>query len=109
MYLAHLGLHNFRNYARLDLATGPGVFLVQGANAQGKTNLLEAIYLLATTRPARGGDADLVRRHAAEEGLNAARVAGHAERRAGPVSVEVVIAGREPGTGPAGAVEHASK
>src|SRR5436309_3125427 len=109
MYLAHLGLHNFRNYARLDLATGPGVFLVQGANAQGKTNLLEAIYLLATTRAARGSDAELIRWRAGAEGLNAARVLGQAERRNGPVTVDIVIAGRDEGTGPGGSVEHATK
>ena len=54
MYLAHLALNNFRNYRRLELAPTPGVALIAGANAQGKTNLLESIYLLATTRAARG-------------------------------------------------------
>src|SRR5579884_614761 len=110
MYLAHLSLQNFRNYGQLELEGERGLTLVQGANAQGKTNLLEAIYLLATTRPARGAsEADLIRWHAAEEGLNAARVTGQAERRAGPVSVEVIVVGRDEGRGPAGVVEHGSK
>ncbi|MHB8575460.1 MAG: DNA replication/repair protein RecF [Dehalococcoidia bacterium] len=110
MYLARLALNNFRNYRRLDLAPVRGVTLITGANAQGKTNLLEAVYLLATTRPARGGsEAELIRWNAAAEGLNAARVIGEAERKHGPVAVEVVVAGKEPGAGPAGAVEHASK
>src|SRR5579875_992009 len=48
MYLSHLSLSNFRNYAQLDLALGPGLFLFYGDNAQGKTNLLEAVSMLAT-------------------------------------------------------------
>lgn len=50
MYLDHLSLTNFRSYRRLELALAPGPTLLYGANAQGKTNLLEAIYYLATTR-----------------------------------------------------------
>jgi DNA replication and repair protein RecF len=108
MQLAHLTLNNFRNYRRLDLTPLPGLTLIAGANAQGKTNLLEAIYLLATTRPARGsGDAELIRWGAAAEGLNAARVSGKAERRHGPIGVEVVIVGRD--TGANGGSGHASK
>lgn len=48
MYLTHLSLTNFRNFARLDLDVPKGVLLLVGANAQGKTSLLEAIYFLAT-------------------------------------------------------------
>lgn len=107
MQLVQLTLNNFRNYRRLELAPLPGLTLIAGANAQGKTNLLEAIYLLATTRPARGGEAELIRWGAAAEGLNAARVAGRAERRYGPVAVEVVVVGRDAGT--TGATGHASK
>jgi DNA replication and repair protein RecF len=50
MYLRHLSLTNFRNYSRLELALPARVILLHGANAQGKTNLLEAIYYLATSR-----------------------------------------------------------
>lgn len=50
MYIAHLSLTNFRNFGRLELDLPRGVTLLHGANAQGKTNLLEAIYYLATTR-----------------------------------------------------------
>lgn len=48
MYLTHLSLTNFRNFARLDLDVPQGVVLLVGSNAQGKTSLLEAIYFLAT-------------------------------------------------------------
>ena len=62
MHLAHLRLRDFRNYARLDVDFAPGFHLLLGDNAQGKTNILEAIYLMATLRSFRGvGGAQLVR------------------------------------------------
>lgn len=62
MHVARLRLRDFRNYARLDADFAPGFHLLVGANAQGKTNLLEALYLLATLRSFRGvGGAQLVR------------------------------------------------
>lgn len=62
VHLAHLRLRNFRNYRRLDVEFDPGFHLLLGGNAQGKTNLLEAIYLMATLRSFRGvGSAQLVR------------------------------------------------
>jgi len=62
MRLARLRLRDFRNYARLDAEFGPGFHLFLGDNAQGKTNILEAVYLLATLRSFRGvGGAQMVR------------------------------------------------
>lgn len=62
MHLAHLRLRDFRNYARLDVDFAPGFHLLLGDNAQGKTNILEAIYLMATLRSFRGvGSAQMVR------------------------------------------------
>lgn len=61
MYIRHLSLTNFRNYTRLELALPAQVVLLHGANAQGKTNLLEAIYYLATSRsPQTAADRDLI-------------------------------------------------
>ncbi len=50
MHLSQLSLTNYRNYSRLvlDLSSGPTILC--GDNAHGKTNLLEAIYFLSTTR-----------------------------------------------------------
>ncbi len=48
MYLKHLSLTNFRNFARLDLDLPRRVILLVGSNAQGKTSVLEAIYFLAS-------------------------------------------------------------
>ena len=53
MHLAHLRLRDFRNYARLDADFAPGFHLLLGGNAQGKTNILEAIYLMAPPRNER--------------------------------------------------------
>jgi DNA replication and repair protein RecF len=62
MHLAHLRLREFRNYGRLDADFLPGFHVLLGDNAQGKTNILEAIYLLATLRSFRGvGGAQMVR------------------------------------------------
>jgi len=62
VHLAHLRLRDFRNYARLDADFAAGFHLLLGDNAQGKTNILEAIYLVATLRSFRGvGSAQMVR------------------------------------------------
>jgi DNA replication and repair protein RecF len=62
MHLAHLRLRDFRNYTRLDVDFAAGFHLLLGDNAQGKTNILEAIYLIATLRSFRGvGGAQMVR------------------------------------------------
>ncbi len=67
MHVSHLSLTNFRNYTRLELDLMPGVTLFHGDNAQGKTNLLEALYYLATTRsPHTTQDPQLVNWEAAE-------------------------------------------
>jgi DNA replication and repair protein RecF len=79
VHLAHLRLRDFRNYARLDADFPPGFHLLLGNNAQGKTNVLEAIYLLATLRSFRGaGGAQLVR-HQRSGYFVGARVVGAGE------------------------------
>ena len=47
MYLKHLSLTNFRNFARLDIDIPRRVVVLVGSNAQGKTSLLEAVYFMA--------------------------------------------------------------
>ena len=62
MVLQELVLEDFRNYAHLDLNPSPGTTVFFGHNAQGKTNLLESIYLLARGSSHRAGaDAEMVR------------------------------------------------
>lgn len=53
--LTSVSLYAFRNYIKEAVPLAPGVNLFLGANAQGKTNLLEAIYLAATSRSPRSG------------------------------------------------------
>jgi DNA replication and repair protein RecF len=61
VHLARLRLRDFRNYGRLDAVFQPGLHLFLGNNGQGKTNLLEAIYILATLRSFRGaGGAQMI-------------------------------------------------
>lgn len=61
MYLSRLKLAHFRNYTNLNLSFSPGLNVVYGNNAQGKTNLLEAIYFLATGRSHRTSrDSELI-------------------------------------------------
>lgn len=53
MILKTLHLHNFRNFQNETVSFGPELNIIFGNNAQGKTNLLEAIYLLSTGRSFR--------------------------------------------------------
>jgi DNA replication and repair protein RecF len=53
MQISLLELTNFRNFKKLSLSLAPGVNLLLGPNAQGKTNILEAVHLLSTTRSFR--------------------------------------------------------
>lgn len=62
MYLEELSINNFRNYSEAKLTFSPATNILIGKNAQGKTNLLEAIYVLAMTRSHRtNNDHELLR------------------------------------------------
>lgn len=56
MILKRIVLRNFRSYENLELEPSPGINLVVGDNAVGKTNLVEAINYLSLTRSWRSGD-----------------------------------------------------
>ena len=61
MILTELRLHNFRNYQNLTVHFAPGINVLIGRNAQGKTNMLEAIYALSLTRSHRtSNDRELI-------------------------------------------------
>src|SRR4051812_27812764 len=95
MFCTHLRLDDFRNYARLDCDLPAGISVIQGANGSGKTSLLEAIYLLATTRSPRSSyDAELVNPLAtADLGVPPfARIAAEVTRLGEPVALELIIA-----------------
>lgn len=61
MVIKSLKLKNYRNYELLDLTFDPKTNILYGDNAQGKTNILEALYLSGTTKSHRGTkDRDLI-------------------------------------------------
>jgi DNA replication and repair protein RecF len=53
VYLTNLTLLNFRTYRNLELDLPPGLVVLHGDNGQGKSNLLEAVYMLAITKSPR--------------------------------------------------------
>ncbi len=62
MHIQHLACFRFRNLERLDLELSSNVVVVRGDNGQGKTNLLEALYVCATGRSFRAaGPRELIR------------------------------------------------
>lgn len=61
MQIEHIELINFRNYKRLSLPVSDGATLLLGDNAQGKTNLLEAVFFCCMGRSHRTArDAELI-------------------------------------------------
>lgn len=91
MQVERLGLEDFRNYRRVAVDLAPGLNLVVGRNAQGKTNLLEAVYCLSGLGSPRSPDAALVR-----EGSD--RAVLHADVRKGERKVRLDLEIR-PGRG----------
>ena len=61
MIIKSLELENFRNYSGLSIQFDSGTNILYGDNAQGKTNILESIYLSATTKSHKGSkDKDII-------------------------------------------------
>lgn len=95
MYIFDLQLTNYRNYVRSAIKLDRGLNLFVGDNAQGKSNLLEAVYLLSTLRSSRAShDSDLVRRDILGSDFPVARLSCEVERSAGNLQLEMAIVGR---------------
>ncbi len=89
MYLSHLSLSEFRNYRQLNFPLGPGLFLFYGENAQGKTNLLEAVSMLSTaTSFHASSDREVVNWQAVD---HIARLEATVIRQEGDAHIELVI------------------
>ena len=89
MQLTALSLSNFRNFGALELTLPEGLVLLVGENAQGKSNLLEGIQLLAIARSYRAiKERDLVRWEAAYPG-NYAIVGGVIQRQDAEVEIRL--------------------
>lgn len=68
MYIKSLELNNYRNYINTQIDFDEGVNILYGDNAQGKTNILESIYLCGTTKSHRGSKDKEIIRFGQEEG-----------------------------------------
>jgi len=88
VWLRRLSLINFRNYPQLDLRFSKGINLITGANAQGKTNLLEAIHFLCTCKSHRTHLDDEMIRHG-EDGFY---LKGIFEEEGEPFTIEISTA-----------------
>lgn len=87
MFLDRLELTDYRNYTELAVDFGAHKVILLGDNAQGKTNVLEAIGLLATGKsPTASKDADLVR-----FGCEHAVIRARATRSLGELSVDMLV------------------
>lgn len=87
MYIEQLSLRNYRNYQELSLEFGNNVNVFLGENAQGKTNVMESIYVLAMAKSHRtSNDKELIRWD--EE---YAKIEGRIKKQHGSVPMQLVI------------------
>jgi DNA replication and repair protein RecF len=100
MRIRYLSLTNFRNYARLELTLPERPLILHGSNAQGKTSLLEAVYLLATgSSPLTPLDRQIVKWEAEAEGLPYTRVWAEVAHRARILEIEIILEKKTLSTG----------
>jgi len=87
MHIKQLQLKNYRNYEQLDVSFADKINVIIGENAQGKTNLMEAIYVLAFTRSYRTQhERELIKWE-----TQFAKVAGTITKRQHTVPLEMII------------------
>ena len=87
MFLKHLHLQHFRNYRSQSVAFDASKTIVLGDNAQGKSNLLEAVELMATLKSHRTSrDRDLV-----QEGEPLGSIKAQLQRDIGPTELSLVL------------------
>jgi DNA replication and repair protein RecF len=87
MYLKSLHLHQFRNYPDQQVEFSAAKTILLGDNAQGKSNLLEAVELLSTLKSHRTSrDRDLIR-----DGETIGQVTAYLERETGPVELNLIL------------------
>ncbi|MFC5653204.1 DNA replication/repair protein RecF [Paenibacillus solisilvae] len=87
MYLNSIQLNHYRNYEQLEIKTDSQVNLFIGPNAQGKTNLLEAIFVLALTKSHRTSkDKELIGWQSSE-----ARIRGEVDKKYGGLTLDLTL------------------
>ncbi len=92
MIVERLELSDYRNYESLSVSFDPGTNLIYGNNAQGKTNLLEAVFECATARSHRGSKDREVIRFGREEG----HIRLQAEKNGRPVRIDLHLRKNKP-------------
>jgi DNA replication and repair protein RecF len=98
MLLSRLSLTHFRNYRHLEIAFDAPLTLLQGQNAQGKTNLLEAIFMLATSKAVHASqEREIVGWQAEDEPIPYCRVLGDATLDGRSLELEIVLTPRGDG------------
>ena len=92
MVIKSLKLKNYRNYDLLDLKFDPATNILYGDNAQGKTNILEALYLSGTTKSHRGTkDRDII-----QFGYDEAHIETVVEKRGIPFQIDMHLKKNSP-------------
>lgn len=92
MLVKHLSLTNFRNYTSLELDISPHISIIQGDNAQGKSNLLESIYLFTTSRsPRASNERELINWAALKEDIPVCRVVVEAQKTNANLNLEIAL------------------
>ncbi|KPJ22325.1 DNA replication/repair protein RecF [Streptococcus phocae] len=87
MWLKTLDLNHYRNYTQISATFSPGLNVFVGNNAQGKTNFLEAIYVLSLTKSHRTkSDKELI--HFNEKSFS---ISGTANRRSGTLQLSISL------------------
>lgn len=98
MFLTHLSLTHYRNYRTLEIDFQRPLALFQGQNAQGKTNLLEAIYFLSTTKPVHAQqEREIVDWQAHEEPIPYSRVVADVQFGEKLTRIEIILTPRGDG------------
>jgi DNA replication and repair protein RecF len=92
MHVKSLSLRHFRTYARLELDFPAAPILVLGANAQGKTSLLEAIaYLALGSSPLTSTDRHLIHWQAVDNGMPFAQVSAEVVKKERTETLDIVL------------------
>lgn len=87
MHIEQLSLNNYRNYEELNISFENKVNVILGENAQGKTNVMESIYVLAMAKSHRtSNDKELIRWDA-----DYAKIEGRIQKKYGPLPMQLII------------------
>lgn len=90
MYVQQLRLENYRNYSNLDISFDDKINVIIGENAQGKTNLMESIYVLAFSKSHRTSkDKELI-----QWDENYGKIEGRVQKKNANIPLEIVISNK---------------